>query len=180
MYCNNNPVMYVDENGNFSLRDAWNKIKNWFKKNIGTGITYEDTNIEEYYFFIDYSNGTGISYSDQKPINLISIVPETWWEIWDYSVGIDFYKDGSGFQFFIGTDVGISWYGEYGGGGISFDGSGRLKFSSIVDVPNSDYYNLNELEINTHNIVGTIMVCKYCPKAAFVIGNLVYRLVTQG
>ena len=78
MYCNNNPIMYVDENGNFSLRDAWNKIKNWFKKNIGTGITYEDTNIEEYYFFIDYSNGTGISYSDQKPIDLISIVPETW------------------------------------------------------------------------------------------------------
>ena len=92
--------MYVDENGNFSLRDAWNKIKNWFKKNIGTGITYEDTNIEEYYFFIDYSNGTGISYSDQKPINLIAIVPETGWEIWDYSVGIDFHKDGSGFQIF--------------------------------------------------------------------------------
>lgn len=77
------------------------------------------------------------------------------------------------FNFFIGTDVGISCYGEYGGGGISFDGSGRLKFSSIVDLPNSDYYNLNELEINTHNIVGTIMVCKYCPQAAFAIGNLV-------
>ncbi len=100
-------------------------------------------------------------------------------EIWDYSGGIDFHKDGSGFEVFVGTDIGFSWYDEYGGGGVSFDASGRLKFSSMINKQNSDIYFLNELEINTHNIVGTIMLLKYCPDVAFAIGGLVYNLLTQ-
>ena len=78
-------------------------------------------------------------------------------------MGIDFHKNGKGFQVLIGTEIGVSTYNELGGSSVLFDASGRLKFVTTVNNLNNNSYLIESFTINTHNIVGTIMIAVYAP-----------------
>ena len=157
VYCGNNPVMYVDPSGHVRMGEIF-----------GSGITYENIFIDgsNYYFFFDIAYGRGKTWNIDKPINFELTIPENAWKIWDYSFGVDFHtENNSGFQIFVGTDVGFGWYNENRGINISFDGSGRLKFAWLVnDFDNSENYSITQVEINTHNIFGTVMVAIFAPQ----------------
>ena len=164
-YCSNNPVMFVDFSGHLKLKDIF-----------GFGLTYEKIimDIADYYFFYDFAYGKGVTYNDKKPVNFIAIIPEDLWRIWDYSLGLDFHNKGKGFQIYIGTDVGISWYNEDGGTSLSFDGSGRFKIVSTVN-NESGHYDIVQTEINTHNIFGTIMVAIFAPQLLPALAGVAFN-----
>ena len=168
-YCSNNPIMLVDPNGCFANNDIF-----------GATISYETILIKpnEYYFFVDMAYGRGISNRSNTPVNFLTIMPEEPWKVWDYSYGLDFYSEGRGIQVFTGTDMGFGWYDENGGGSISFDASGRLKFASTInDFENSSTYRIVQFEINTHNIFGTIVVGIFAPQVLGEIAKTVVALI---
>ena len=163
-YCGNDPVNKYDPSGH-SWESFWNNIKEWFIKNVGFGISYENTSInpDKYWFFVESSSGVGVSNSENKPINFVANIPEKPWKIWEYSVGIDFHKNGKGFQVLIGTEIGVGTYNELGGSSVLFDASGRLKFVTTANNLNNNSYLIESSTINTHNIFGTIMIAVYAP-----------------
>ena len=137
----------------------------WFVKNVGFGISYENTSInpDKYWFVAECSSGVGVSDSENKPINFVANIPKKPWKIWEYSVGIDFHKNGEGVQVLIGTEIGVSTYNELGGRSVLFDASGRMKFVTTANNLNNNSYLIESFTINTHNIFGTIMIAVFAP-----------------
>ena len=80
----------------------------------------------------------GISYKNT------SINPDKYWFIAECSSG-------------VGT------YNELGGSSVLSDASGRLKFVTTANNLNNNSYLIESFTINTHNIVGTIMIAVYTP-----------------
>ena len=94
-------------------------------------------------------------------------------------MGIDFHKNGKGFQVLIGTEIGVSIYNELGGSSVLFDASGRLKFVTTVNSLNDNSYLIESFTINTHNIVGTIMIAIYAPSLLLELIPSIARLVSN-
>lgn len=92
-------------------------------------------------------------------------------------MGIDFHNNGKGFQVLFGTEIGVGTYNEFGGNSVLFDASGRLKFVTTVNNLNNNSYLIDSFTINTHNIVGTIMIAVYAPQLLLALITGVVRLV---
>jgi hypothetical protein len=85
-YCSNNPVMYVDPNGN--------SIWSWLKKTFGFGVVKSERYelISAQTIIAGYEIGvssTEVTRGDiSKPISMYAVNASEWWKIWEYKIGV--------------------------------------------------------------------------------------------
>ena len=167
--------MYSDPSGH-SWKSFWQGARDWVYKTFGFSISYEDTSIINYYFWFDYAKGNGVSSNSDKPISFFANIPSSWWKVWDYSFGVKVNSKDNSYQVFIGTNVGFGWENEKEGCNFASDGSGRFKVDKITKQSRENYI-IDTLEINTHNIFGTVVVAIYAPYVALPLIGVVMKTI---
>ena len=169
-YCVNNPVNMYDPSGR-SFESFFQSLSKLFSKEMGFTHKCENNIIEGYYFWYEYQSGTGRSKSINKGINFLVITPENPLDIFGYSFGLEFFDGRFGGEIYFGTEIGIGVFNNNGGVNISFNASGRLKYTISNNILSPDNYIFTSFVVNTHNIFGTIVILYFAPVLIPYIGN---------
>ena len=108
-YAANNPVMFVDPNGN-SFKSLWESVSEWFRNTFGY-VAYKETSTTTWYGLYEIRAGIGYGNESNKPVVFYTSIPDKWWKLDQYSIGLKFTnKKGNGFKGFVGTNSGFGWF----------------------------------------------------------------------
>ena len=169
-YCGNNPVMNVDPTGTFLVwlltRLAFGGgITDIISGEIRTG--YEET-IDEfhYYWFFQTETGAGQSFSSKSntPITFYVKIPDKWWNIFDYSVGVDVNINGFGWSLFVSAkEAGFSFNVKEASFITSINSLGRWSVQGRITDP-SGFYVYKKISFNLPEIFVTVAAAYLCGK----------------
>jgi hypothetical protein len=111
--------MYTDITGYSWTSDIWDNICVWFSNTFG-GVIYKEKSFTSYFFVYETRTGIGYGNPSDKPVVFYVNIPDVWWKLDQYSVGVKFTnKEGNGFKLFAGTTSGFGWFNKDFGTTIS-------------------------------------------------------------
>ena len=161
------PVGKALTNAGRQIKDGFTTVANAIADNVGAKASAgkEKALNSGYYFIATLEEGIGYSkdFGNEKPVTFFASAGESWWEFWEWSVGVDVNINGYGAGISIGTETSINVHAGDASHEVGVNALGRLSHKvayNVGDVYAYSKYSLNGPEAAVA-VVGAVAAVYY-------------------